>query len=217
MPTWRKALQLRSVKRVPSLALESTPKGIVITRGRRFLAGGFAALLTALLTASSVAAAPPVHLTFPQDQTVRLSGSSRICGFDVFVRIQGDRVSTIFFDADGNVTRETLTSHAYKWTFFSPITGRSYTTIGTAPVHHIDYTGNAGVGTAATLTYVGFIDDAAEGGPPSAGRVQFAAVVTDVSSDGLFRTLEIGEQLTSAGARTDIYPFADCTALSAVG
>jgi hypothetical protein len=188
--------------------------GHTMTTTRRFLGAGIAALLTALFTATNAAATPPTRFTISEDETIFLRGSSLICGFDVYIHVESESHTTIFHDAEGNVTREIVTGAAYKWTYFSPTTGRSYTTLGTNLVRQIDYTGDAGIGTTAIYTTVGFIDDAAAEGPPSAGRAQFAATVIDVSADGLFRTIEVGEEISLSGAHTDIYPFANCAALA---
>ena len=147
----------------------------------------FVALAAALLLPAGAAAAPPLRLSFPVDETFHAEGLSDICGVPVWIHFEGENKVTYYYDASGTqIVRELDSLPGFKFTVYSPVeeggTGRSFTSASSVKLW-VDYPQGTTVGSPVIITETGLSGNAAPGFP-GAGRIVYEGVVFD-TSDGL--------------------------------
>lgn len=98
--------------------------------------------------------AAPGRFTVTVDSTTFAPRTSQVCGFDVYRHDVGTEVITVFTDSTGsNIVRELDRDPAFKTTWFSPATGKSFSYPDSASLH-VDYSGS-NVGDAAVGRFTG--------------------------------------------------------------
>lgn len=150
---------------------------------RWLLTRTFLAVISVLALQLQAFAAPPLQVRTHVDFTFRSGSASRICGFDVFVRIEGDGRATLFYDNDGNITRENDSQPDLKVTVFAPSTGNSSTFPMSAALHTF-YTDGGALGSTGTAILTGLVQRY-PGAGVDAGRTIFDTVVVDVTPEGI--------------------------------
>jgi len=133
----------------------------------------------ALLIPGTAAATPPVRYTFEADQTFFAPQTSAVCGFDVYVRVQGTAHVILFLGPDGtSIVREIDWNSGWTETLTAPDLGTSYTQRTAGPLITW-YPEGTDIGDPATAMLVGsngrIGDDPAE-----AGHLVWDAVVVFV-------------------------------------
>lgn len=175
-------------------------------RRRALLLGAVAALLFT----SSGAAKPPSHFTFPVDFTVP-SFLTGVCGFPVFVHLEGTARTTLFYDGDGNITREIDVNTNLMITFSAPSTGKSFSYPSAGPFIQ-DFINGTAVGSTLVATVDGILAGTGSTAP-DAGRAVFEAVVIDTLPEGI-PVVDLVAEISSTGHRNEDLAAARCAALS---
>jgi hypothetical protein len=94
-------------------------------------------ILASLGFAAPVAAAGPVITTIPVDDTAVFPAGTR-CPFELHAARTGGLVIKQWFDADGNLLRETATWTDGKIVWTNPATGKTFTTLLAGPFIYED-------------------------------------------------------------------------------
>ena len=164
-----------------------------------------------LFTGSAAAASPPSRVAFSVDETFRSPFTSAVCGFDVFVHVEGTAVATVFFDDTGTPVREIDTQPNLKITVVAPSTGRSFTYPRAGALTQ-DYSAGTAIGSPALATLTGLIE-AAGSTAPDAGRIVIDAVIVAIGPEGIPIVDFVSEVAASGHFNTDLAG-ARCAALS---
>jgi hypothetical protein len=170
----------------------------------------FLSLIAPLLFTSTSAATPPARFTFTFDETFP-SFISAVCGFDVFVHLEGTATATLFFGRSGTLIREIDTNPNLKVTIFAPTTGKSFT-YPSAGVFVQDYIEGGVVGSPVIATLTGCCAGTGST-PPNAGRLVFNAVVIDTTPEGI-PVVEFTSEISASGHINDDLAEARCATLS---
>ena len=147
-------------------------------------------------------AAPPLREPGHFDNTVLLPGATRVCGFPVFGHFEGDFRFTVFYDRNGNITREVDTFPMSKLTVYAPSTGKSYTTASPAALH-TTYTNGAAPGSTAIATLTGLLEKI-DGVDMDGGRFVFEAVVDGYDAAGVPH-IHFVRDISSSGPDLDAF------------
>jgi hypothetical protein len=167
-------------------------------------------LIATLLVASAAPATPPSRFTFTFDETFP-SFLSLVCGFPVFVHIEGTATATLFFDRSGTLIREIDTQPGFKVTFFAPSTGKSFTfPSGGAFVQ--DYSNGTAIGSPVIATVTGLLNGTGST-PPDAGRLVLNAVIVGYTPEGI-PIIEPVSDISRTGHINDDLAAARCATLS---
>jgi len=167
-------------------------------------------VIVALLFTSTGAGNPPSRHTFAIDDTFP-SFLSAICGFDVFVHVEGTAAATLFYNRTGTLVREIDTNPNLKITLFAPSTGKAFT-YPAAGAFVQDYGGGTAVGTPLIATLTGLIAGTGSTAP-DAGRIVFNAVIIEISPEGI-PIVDIVSEISSSGHFNEDIAAARCAALS---
>jgi len=170
----------------------------------------FFSISAALFLPSMATGAPPSSFTFTFDETFP-SFLSGVCGFPVFVHLDGTATATLFFDPSGSLIREIDTNAGFKVTFFAPSTGKSFT-FPQAGAFVQDYTDGGAVGSPVIATLTG-LRQGTGSTPPDAGRLVFNAVVIDTSPEGI-PVVDFTSEVSASGHINNNLAAARCAALS---
>jgi hypothetical protein len=166
---------------------------------RRFVsAAGRACLVVGLLVSLGTAAfadAPRQYWRYT-DFGFRSPGASAVCGFDVFVHIQGWGHGVLFFDEDGVLVKEIDTNANVQFTVYAPATGKSFTWRYAANLTQY-YTGGGVVGSAVLAIITGIDQHYPLG--VNAGRTVYEAVVDEINEDGV-PIIGFVDELSESGA-----------------
>jgi hypothetical protein len=147
-------------------------------------------LIAALVLSSSGMANPPSRFTFTLDDTFPAFGTSAVCGFSVFVHLEGTAAAQLFYDRHGVLIRELDTSPNLKITFFAPSTGKSFTYAVGGPFVQ-EYVDGAAVGSPVVATLAGLIG-ATGSSAPNAGRIVSEGVVAGIEATAAARCETLG-------------------------
>ena len=164
-----------------------------------FPAAVVAALFLFQLGAS---AAPPLQETGHYDYAVLLHGATRVCGFPVYGRFQGDFRLAVFYDNNGNIVREVDTFPMATVTVYAPSTGKSYTSASPA-VLITTYTNGASVGSTAIASLNGLLEKIG-GIDLDSGRLVFEAVVDGYDAAGVPH-IHFVREISSVGPDLDAF------------
>jgi hypothetical protein len=167
-------------------------------------------LVASLLFAATGAAAPPTRITFAFDDTFP-SFLSAVCGFDVFVHLEGTATSTLFFDPTGTLNREIDTQPSLTITFSAPSTGKSFS-YPAAGAFIQDYSNGGVVGSPAIATVTGVLNGTGSTAP-NAGKLVFNAVVVATTPEGI-PVVDFTSEISTSGHFNDDLAAARCAALS---
>ena len=162
-----------------------------------------AAVVAALsLFQLGASAAPPLQETGHYDYTVLLQGATRVCGFPVYGRFQGDFRLAVFYDNNGNIVREVDTFPMATVTVYAPSTGKSYTSASPA-VLITTYTNGASVGSTAIASLNGLLEKIG-GIDLDSGRLVFEAVVDGYDAAGVPH-IHFVREISSVGPDLDAF------------
>ena len=167
-------------------------------------------LVAPLLFAATGAAAPPTRITDAFDDTFP-SLLSGVCGFAVFVHLEGTVTATLFFDRTGTLNREIDTQPNLKITFFAPSTGKSFS-YPSAGAFIQDYSNGGVVGSPVIATVTGLLNGTGSTAP-NAGKLVFNAVVVATTPEGI-PVVEFTSEISASGHFNDDLAAARCAALS---
>jgi hypothetical protein len=168
-------------------------------------------LVAALVFSSSGTANPPTRFTFSLDDTFPALATSAVCGFDVFVHIEGTATAQLFYDQNGVLIRELDTNPSLQTTFFAPSTGASFTfPAGGSFVQ--DYVNGTAIGSTLVATLTGYIGGTGSTAP-NAGRIVFESVIVDISPEGI-PVVDLVSEISSSGHFNEDTAAARCAALS---
>jgi len=141
---------------------------------------GLAALSLALVAEASANA--PTRASFKVNDTFYVPFTSAYCGFDVYRTVSGTINVTLFQDENGTLVRETDTAPDFKETFYAPSSGKTFSDPGSVTAH-TTYDGGATIGSSATVTLTGLLQNAA--GPADAARLVLRGVVVGIDPTGI--------------------------------
>ncbi len=136
-----------------------------------------------LALAAEASANAPTRVSFKVDDTFYVPFTSAYCGFDVYQ------------DQNGTLVRETDTGPDFKESFYAPSTGKTFSDPGFVTAH-TTYDGGTAIGSTATVTLTGLLQNAA--GPADAGRLVLRGVVVGVDSSGI-PFVDASEFISSSG------------------
>jgi len=137
-----------------------------------------------LLTLQTTATAdPPLQFWRHSDFTFRTAGASAVCGFDVFVHIEGGGRATLFYDTNGTIQREVDSAPNLKVTIFAPSTGKSFT-YAFAGALLTTYNDGGVVGSTGIAVATG-IDQRYPGAGVNAGRTVWEVEVFEIDEAGI--------------------------------
>jgi hypothetical protein len=135
-----------------------------------------------LALAATASANAPTRVSFNVNDTFYVPFTSAYCGFDVYRTISGTINVTLFQDQSGTLVRETDTGPDFKESFYAPSTGKTFSDPGFVTAH-TTYDGGTAIGSTATVTLTGQLQNAA--GPADAGRLVLRGVVVGIDSSGI--------------------------------
>lgn len=168
-------------------------------------------LIAALVVSSTGTATPPARFTFAVDETFPATFTSAVCGFDVFVHLEGTGAALLFYDQSGALVRELDTSPSLKTTFFAPATGKSFTyPAGGSFVQ--EYVNGTAVGSTLVATLTGFIGGTGSTAP-NAGRIVSEGVVVGIGPEGI-PVVDLVSEISASGHFNEGTAAARCAALS---
>jgi hypothetical protein len=151
------------------------------------------------MSAPTVAADPPEHLTFMDDATFQSGFLTATCGTPVFITIQGIVKITLRTDRNGVLHEiDTFTDHSI--TFSAPATGGS-TSYKFGPAVFV-YPEGVFIGAPSIVTLTG-VDTNFAGAPAEAGRTVIVGEVVDVTPEGVPIVDFVGPTLFEAGNQLD--------------
>jgi hypothetical protein len=168
-------------------------------------------LIATMLFTATAPAAPPRRFSFAIDDTFPSSFLSLVCGFDVFIHLEGTANAKLFFDRNGTLIREIDTQPNLRITFFAPSTGKSFT-YPVAGAFIQDYSGGSAVGDPVIATLTGVLDGTGST-PPDAGRLVINAVVIDISPEGI-PVVDFVSEISASGHFNEDVAAARCATLS---
>lgn len=131
---------------------------------------------------SAVHANPPTKVKYPVDVSYPLDDLSDICGFEVWLHLQGTFKGTIHTNRSG-IASELDTQPATRLTTYSPETGKSFTVMFST-VFHTVYPDGLVPGGRVIADVTGFVDKV-PGTHASAGRTHFPNGVIVEVIDGV--------------------------------
>lgn len=126
--------------------------------------------LGATTVAGPALSTPPLHVSYPVDVTYEIPPLTEVCGFEVWVRLEGTFKGTIHTSRSGTAS-ELDTQPATRYTTYSPETGKSYTVMFST-VFHTVYPDGLVPGGRVVADVTGFVDKV-PGKHASAGRTHF--------------------------------------------
>ena len=151
-----------------------------------FRTASLAALASTALLATTVppaSAAPPSKTTTFVDFTFPSTGTSRTCGFAVFMRFVGRITISLHYDANGNVVREFDHASNMRTIFFAPSQGTSYEFPLLGGNLTQLYPEGAVLGAPARVIGTGLVAKV-PGQPADAGRSEYEGVIVDFTPEG---------------------------------
>jgi len=157
---------------------------------RRYAFFAITVVASWLLLVAPVTAARPTRIAFQIDATFPSDFLSAVCGFPVFVHVQGGGTTTLFNDQSGTqVIRELDTlAQGATTTIFSPIaaggTGKSFTDVTHSPATFLYPEGTA-IGSPTTVILNGAQRTSGPGNPRIVGHEVYEGVIVDFTPDGV--------------------------------
>lgn len=148
-----------------------------------FFARAFVVLSLMLAMQTPAQADGPFHVRDQIDFTFRSGSASAVCGFDVFIHIEGTGQAVLFYDRNGNIVRENDSAPDLKMTIFAPSNGNSWTFALSATLHTF-YTDGGAIGSTGTAVLTGVVQRFPGAGIDT-GRTVFETLVYDVTDEGL--------------------------------
>ena len=159
---------------------------------------GHTAMVIAVLLAVQTAAAADAPRQYWRytDFTFRTAGASAVCGFDVFMHIEGRGHAILFFDKSVTLVSEIDSQPDLKVTIFAPSTGMSFMwSYAGALIQY--YADGGAVGSSVTAIVTG-VDQHYPAGV-NAGRTVYEAVVAEIDEDGI-PIIDFGDVISESGA-----------------
>lgn len=141
------------------------------------------AVAAMLATGARASANAPLQEWKSFDTTVKATGASAICGFDIWRHVEGSAHFIVFRDSSGAIVREVDTFPALTNTIYAPSTGKSYTSVSPA-VLRTYYTNGAAIGSEATAILTGLVEVYGDVGMDG-GRLVFLARVVRFDAAGV--------------------------------
>jgi hypothetical protein len=145
---------------------------------------------TLLLFVASVTAAPPTRFPFEVDETFPGAFLTGLCGFPVYVHVQGSGITTLYYDESGTqVVREIDTlAEGLTTTIFSPLelggTGKSFTEVMRAP-GIFQYPEGTEIGDLAILVVNGVQLTSGPGNPRLVGHEVYEGEIIGYTPEGI--------------------------------
>jgi hypothetical protein len=163
-----------------------------------------------VVLAATASANAPKRVSFKVDDTLYVPFTSAYCGFDVYRTISGTISVTLFQDRNGTLVRETDTGPDFKESFYAPSTGKTFSDPGFVTAHTV-FDGGAAIGSTATVTLTGLLQNAA--GPADAARLVLRGAVVGIDSSGI-PFVDASEFVSASGHLSDDPVGNRCAALS---
>lgn len=167
-------------------------------------------------TAGNVVRLPRIDIT--SEEPFLKDFLTEVCGFPVYVQLDGYLNVTLLYDREGRLLRETYSTPGAFVTYFAPTTEGSYRFPG-IPREEFTYPGGATIGGPATYRLTGMIVNH-PGVAPEAGQILLRGSVVAITPDGTPIVDFSDEEIANVFARGSLTRAQDptleiCSALSA--